>query len=271
MENWHHLESPSEHARLRAVHETGLLDAAPMQALDQITRLASQIFNTPISLITLVDAQRQWFLSRVGMDVPETDRQSSFCSWTIEQQGVMVVNDATLDHRFAHNSLVLGDPHIVFYAGVPLTLPSGHAMGSLCIIDTKTRLFTLKEQEQLVTLASLAMVQIELHQSAGRVHEVTRLPNRAQMVQDMLGKQSGNADGGLLLIDVMGQQRLQAAVQAVGIGPLEDILREIARKLRVIVGDGWPLYHVAETRFCIPMRGEDHSDREEFARQVLAQ
>lgn len=257
---------------LRAIN---LLDTAPLDTLDQITRLASEIFNMPISLITLVDAHRQWFKSSVGMgDVQETSRDDAFCAWTIEQRNVMVVEDATRDPRFADNALVQGTPHIVFYAGAPLLLASGHALGSLCVIDTKARSFNRQQQGQLATLASLAMAQIELHQRAGRVHEVTRLPNRAQLMHDLqdLRAQSaqGTAGGGMVLIDLLGHLRLQAAVRAVGIGRLEQILREIAAKLRAIVGADWPIYHVSETRFCVPLRGADTAQQERFAQQLLA-
>ena len=269
-----------EAERVKVLHATGLLETGPSAALDQITRLASQIFGTPISLITLVDAHRQWLKSRVGMeDIQETRREDAFCTWTIAQDGVLVVEDATCDPRFADNAMVVGSPHIVFYAGAPLVLSTGHALGSLCIIDTKPRSFSEQEREQLAILASLAMGQLELHHSAGRVHEVTRLPNRAQLMQDMQEQAiDGNAQThgdrkahGLMLIDLLGQLRLQAAVRAVGIGPLELILREIAAKLRAIVGKGWPIYHVAETRFCIPLRDKDHAGQEQFSRLVMAQ
>lgn len=269
-----------EAERVKVLHATGLLETGPSAALDQITRLASQIFGTPISLITLLDAHRQWLKSRVGLEgVQETRREDAFCTWTIAQDGVLVVEDATTDPRFADNAMVVGSPHIVFYAGAPLVMSTGHALGSLCIIDTKPRKFSETEREQLAILASLAMGQIELHQSAGRVHEVTRLPNRAQLMQDMQeqaldGKPGSKGDhhaGGLMLIDLLGQLRLQAAVRAVGIGPLERILREIVAKLRSIVAKGWPIYHVSETRFCIPLQYADPALQEQFAQLVIAQ
>jgi EAL domain-containing protein (putative c-di-GMP-specific phosphodiesterase class I)/GGDEF domain-containing protein len=192
-------------------------------------------------------------------------------SHAIQRREVMVVEDALLDSRFADNPLVLADPKIRFYAGAPLVLPSGHALGSLCVIDYEPRSFGMREREQLRTLAALVMSQIELHRKAGFVNEVTRLPNRSQMAEDIEARriEEPGASRGMLLIDVMAHHRLQEAVRAVGIERLEAGLREIAANLRRIVGPEWPLYHVSETRFCVKMRGETREDREAFSVNVI--
>lgn len=262
-----------EQERLRLLRRTQLLGTAPTEAFDQITRLASQMFGVPISLMTLIDADRQWIKSRLGLDQAEadTERQLSFCTHAIEQREVMVVEDALADPRFAGNPQVLGDPRIRFYAGAPLVLDSGHALGTLCVIDHQPRSFSAQQREQLATLASLVMSQIELHQRAGRINEVTRLPNRAQMAANLEAARLAKPGErrGMLLIDVMQHQRLQAAVRAVGIAPLEGILRLIAERLQGVVGAGWPVYHVSETRFCIRMQGDTREEHEQFARRVV--
>ena len=133
------MESPpplqNEELRLRALREYQLLDTLPEQALDDLTALAAQICETPISLISLIDEERQWFKSRVGLTVPETSREISFCGHTIAGSGLMVIPDAAEDARFADNPLVKGDPKIRFYAGVPLISHDGCALGALCVID----------------------------------------------------------------------------------------------------------------------------------------
>ena len=257
--------------RVELLRRAMLLDTEPSEAFDQITRLAAQIFDAPIALVSLVDADRQWFKSRVGLDVPETCRESSFCSRAIERRETMVVEDAAKDPRFAANPLVTGHPGIRFYAGAPLVLPSGHALGSLCIIDREPRTFGPRERAQLETLAALVMAQIELHRRAGRINEVTRMPNRAQMAEDIEAKrlEEPGAIRGMLLIDVMAHHRLQEMVRAVGIEPLEAGLRVIAANLRGIVGPDWPIYHVAETRFCVKMRGDTLAERDAFSRMVV--
>lgn len=116
---------------------------------DRITRLASEYFDTPISLFTLVDQDRQWFKSRIGLDVGETPRNVSFCGHVITQDEVFVVEDASLDSRFSDNPLVAGEPKVVFYAGVPISSSSGHRIGTLCVIDHSPRSFSQREKERL--------------------------------------------------------------------------------------------------------------------------
>lgn len=261
-----------ESERLHLLDCTLLLDTPSGEEFDQITRLASQIFEVPISLVTLVDADRQWFKSRFGLSLAQTDRTSSFCSHAIERSEVMVVEDATLDPRFSDNPLVTGYPHIRFYAGVPLLLDSGHSLGSLCVIDHRPRTFSSTQREQLATLAKLTMAQIELHQRAGRVNSVTRLPNRAQLFEDLAGRpveQPGRTVS-LMLLEVMDHERMLTEARAVGSGPLDSLAIAVANKLKGIVGAGAAVYHVGEMRFCLATPGDSRADREAFAAATLA-
>ena len=159
-------------AALRALH---ILDTGVEQAYDDITRLAAQVCDVPIALITLVDEDRQWFKSRVGLNVCETSRKVSFCTHAIQQQGIFLVPDAAADPRFSGNPLVTGDPHIRFYAGVPLITPEGHALGSLCVIDRKPRLLTPEHQATLLALGRLVVTQIELRRHAALQREKDNL------------------------------------------------------------------------------------------------
>ncbi|MBN9411650.1 MAG: GAF domain-containing protein [Burkholderiales bacterium] len=117
-----------------------VMDSAQEQAYDDITRLAANVCDTPIALISLVDDQRQWFKSRVGLQARQTPREMAFCAHAIANPGKpMVVNDATQDERFAGNPLVTGEPNIRFYAGAPLVTSSGQALGTLCVLDSRPR------------------------------------------------------------------------------------------------------------------------------------
>jgi PAS domain S-box-containing protein len=151
-----------ERERLAALRNLGILDTEPDPALDVVTRLAADRFDAPIALVSLVDADRQWFKARCGLETQETERSVSFCTHTIEGEGIMVVPNAARDPRFADNPLVTGDPHIRFYAGAPLRTTDGHAIGTLCIIDRTAREgFSEREAEALRLMASQAMAILE--------------------------------------------------------------------------------------------------------------
>ena len=158
------LHDPKEAARLEALERTGLLDSGRDERFDRYTRLASALTGCPIALITLLDDQRQWFKSRVGLNVSETPRSDAFCDVTIRSQDLMIVEDAAADPRFAENTLVTGPPFIRFYAGVPLWLADGHCIGALCVIDTEPRHgAAIRGLTELGDLASTLMIEIEAH------------------------------------------------------------------------------------------------------------
>ena len=149
-----------EFRRLESLRNLKLLDTPSEERFDRVTRLARRVFGVPIALVSLVDADRQWFKSRQGLDATETPRDISFCGHAIVDERIMVVNDATGDERFCDNPLVCGDPNIRFYAGYPLNAPDGAKIGTLCVIDSKPRDMS---QEDLRLLRELGrMVEEEL-------------------------------------------------------------------------------------------------------------
>ena len=151
-----------EPERLAALHRLGVLDTSPEDELDVITRLAADRFDTQTALISLVDAERQWFKARHGLEATETCRRDSFCAHTICGEGVMVVPDAAADPRFVRNSLVTGAPNIRFYAGAPLVLADGHQIGTLCVIDPSPREgFSAREAEVLQLMARQVVTLLE--------------------------------------------------------------------------------------------------------------
>lgn len=141
----------------------GVLDTPPEAIFDHITRLAAMTFGVPTAVVSLVDADRQWFKSRVGLDATETGRDVAFCDYAIRQEGVMVVLDATADPRFCNNPLVAGALGIRFYAGAPLRHASGARLGTLCIIGYEPRTsFDEERQQQLATMAEAVMAAISM-------------------------------------------------------------------------------------------------------------
>ena len=148
--------------RVEALHALELLDTPPDPNFDEIVELASQICGTPISLVSLVDAERQWFKAAIGLEARETPIGVSFCAHAIEQTGVFTVPDALKDDRFRLNALVTGAPHIRFYAGMPLYADEGVAVGTLCVIDTVPRCLTQGQSRALATLTSQVQARFEL-------------------------------------------------------------------------------------------------------------
>jgi diguanylate cyclase (GGDEF)-like protein/PAS domain S-box-containing protein len=151
----------AEEERIKALHALRVLDTPQEDRFDRFTRIAAAAFDAPIVLVSLVDAKRQWFKSRTGLDACETPRSMSFCSHAVALDDLLVVPDTRLDERFADNPLVVGAPFIRFYAGQPVHSVDGQALGTLCIIDQQPRHFGDLEKRMLRDLAQ--MVQDELN------------------------------------------------------------------------------------------------------------
>ena len=153
----------SEIQRLHALRSYHVLDTPPEQAFDDLTQLAARFFDMPIALISLLDEERQWFKSKVGLESTQTPRNIAFCDVAIRSSGVMVVPDARLDARFANNPLVVDEPHVRFYAGAPLVTPEGDALGTLCVIDHQPRAFSNAQCDMLSALSKQVMAHLALH------------------------------------------------------------------------------------------------------------
>jgi len=179
-----------EQARLEALRHFKVLDTDPEEAFDDITRLASYICQTPSALISFVDADRQWFKSRVGFEPQETSRDISFCAHAILQPGPMVVRDTLDDERFKDNPLVLSAPYIRFYAGAPLVSTEGFKLGTLCVLDNVPRILFPDQAAALQLLSKQVMALLDmrrtvaylesaLNEKRARVEELEGLLKRA--------------------------------------------------------------------------------------------
>ena len=156
----------TEAGRLKLLHALEVLDTAAEPVFDRLTRLLSTTLGMPIALISLIDSDRQWFKSRVGLDVRQTPRDISFCTIAIEQEHTMVVQDALNDPRFSSNPLVTSTPHIRFYAGAPIRSIEGYALGTLCAIDSKARVFTDEARQILEDFAGLVSREFQMREAA---------------------------------------------------------------------------------------------------------
>jgi PAS domain S-box-containing protein len=151
-----------ETRRLEALINYGLLDTPPEPAFDELTELAAEVCEAPISMISLVDQNRQWFKAKTGVAHDQTPREHSFCAHALYDPGLFIIPDATADERFAANPTVTGDPHIRFYAGAPLLTAEGHALGTLCVIDRINRQLSEVQKRTLRVLSRQVMAQFEL-------------------------------------------------------------------------------------------------------------
>jgi GAF domain-containing protein len=176
---------PNEKQRLKVLWEYHVLDTVPEEVFDDLTELAARICEAPIALLTLVDEDRQWFKSKIGVTVNETSRDISFCGHAICQSDLFIVPDATKDSRFARNPLVISDPKIRFYAGAPLVTPDGYALGSLCVIDKVPRDLRPEQKQALRILARHVVTQLELRR---RSHELATAQQQRARIQSDLDK-----------------------------------------------------------------------------------
>lgn len=222
----------SEADRLDSLRALGLLDTLPEDRFDRITRLATRIFDVPIALVTLVDADRQWFKSKIGLDVDQTPREHSFCGHAILEPDVLHIPDTATDERFHDNPLVTGHPNIRFYAGCPIAAPDGALVGTVCVIDDRPREVDHRDIEALEDLA--AIVEQELAMQCLAVDDdLTQLKNRRGF--DLFGAQvlascrRGHSPALVPFADVDG---LKLANDSHGHQVGDRLLQEIARTLQ---------------------------------------
>ncbi|MFC0696733.1 sensor domain-containing diguanylate cyclase [Paraburkholderia humisilvae] len=167
----------NEPARLATLHSLHILDTPAEERFDRLTRLAKRLFGVPIAAVSLVDSDRQWFKSSVGLSVPEMPRKISFCAHAILGDGIMLIDDARNDPRFHDNPLVTGDPNIRFYAGYPLEANDGSRLGTFCVVDMKPRVLNQEELDLLRDLGEMAEQELVSFQLA-MTDELTGLSNR---------------------------------------------------------------------------------------------
>jgi GAF domain-containing protein len=164
----------NEQERIEALERYDILDTPPEEAFDRITRMATKIFDVPVSLVSLIDEERQWWKSCIGVDQRQTDRRLAFCNYPVTTKKTFVIENALEDERFKDNRLVTGDMHIRAYAGVPLITEDNHVLGSLCVIDTEPREFSTTEIEILEGLGEETYSQLELRRTKKQFQKQTQ-------------------------------------------------------------------------------------------------
>ena len=236
---------PSNEAeRLAALRSYDVLDTTYEVAFDNIVELAATLTGSPISIVSLVDAERQWFKSRVGVEASETPRDQAFCAHAILKPGeAFVVADALLDPRFAENPMVTGGDEIRFYAGMALVNPEGMALGALCVMDRKPREISPEHLRMLRQLADTVMTTLELRRAMAKVHQLalidslTGLPNRPALLNAIgkaISRQRRHGGGfGLLYLDLDGFKLLNDRLgHAAGDAALREVAITLAESAR---------------------------------------
>lgn len=174
-----------EAARVAALNRYAILDSEPEESFDDLVTLAAHICQTPMAMLSLVDDRRQWFKSKVGVQVRETPRDISICAHAIQQTELFIVADTQEDPRFRDNPLVVGEPHIRFYAGAPLTNEDGFALGTLCVVDREPRKLDDDQKEALTALSRLALRQMELRKNLQLLKEALNDRTREEHAREL--------------------------------------------------------------------------------------
>ena len=249
----------SESERLQALHQLGILNTNTSAYFDSITKLVMEMYGTAGSYISLLDSDRQWLKSAVGFCPPNTERDQTFCNYTIQQASVLVIEDTLLDARFANNPMVTGPQAVRFYAGAPLITPDGFAIGALCVIDTQPRAMTDAERAQLASLAGMVMAHITLGRAVGHVDAVSGMPNKYQLFEDLTAQASSGRGERRVLVDIDMPDAAKAfeIIRVLGAPVYDELVREAgARLLRLFEGRA-QVYHLTDARFAVLSRDED--------------
>ena len=241
--------SLKEASRLEALRQLELLDTAPSEAFDRITRMAAQLFQLPIAAVSLTDKDRQWFKSKVGVGHEAIPRIKAPCAAVADSGRMLEVPDLLASECFRDSPLA--DSGIRFYLGAPLMTKTGHCLGAMCVLGTEPRGVTDADRSTLADLAAMVMAQIELQHALGRIDPVSGLPNRNQFVSDVRDLGLVSAEGApqlAALVSLATPEELSDAMRVMGGTWLDDIVRDAVPALRRLAGGG-KVYHVAPTQF----------------------
>jgi len=249
----------SEAERVAALHRLGILSQNASEYYDTVTHLARDMFGVSGAYISLIDSDRQWLKSAVGFYSPSSAREQSFCTYTIQQAMVMVVEDTLLDERLAGNVMVTGPAGIRFYAGAPLLTTQGYAIGALCLVDTKPGSLDVAGQAKLAGLAQLLMSHISLGRAIGHVDAISGMPNKFQMGEDLaaLGKQHTGQPRVRVMSDMPDPTTAFEIASVLGMGVFDDMVRGVASRFKLLFDDRARVYHMTNTRFAVLSNGAD--------------
>jgi len=239
----------SETVRLAALQELRLLDTPASESFDRITRMASQIFGLSSAAISLTDHDRQWFKSRVGIDVASMPREGAPCSEVTDTRNVLIVPDIAQDP--AYRDTPVAEAGARFYAGAPLLTHDGLAIGALCVTGSEPRQFSDAETAMLRDMAALVMAQIELQHAYGRIDPVSGFPNRTQFIEDLNDLVLMEPRGSqrlVVFVDLASPNELSHAARVIGASFLDELVREASQILRSALGPARTAYMIGTSQ-----------------------
>ncbi|MCQ4331491.1 sensor domain-containing phosphodiesterase [Stutzerimonas stutzeri] len=246
-----------EQERLFALKQLNLLDTAPSESFDRITRMASQLFSLPIAAVSLTDSDRQWFKSRVGVAHTEIPRFKACCGEVADSSGMLVITDLLASPYYCDS--ILAQSGIRFYAGAPLVTRDGYTLGAMCVLGTEPRGITEQEQSVLRDMASMVMAQIEMQHAYGRVDPLTGLANRSQFLEDLedLGRDRPGTHLFAFYTDLVDVAQMISIQRVMGPAFLDKLVRSAASHLQRSLPAGVRLYSVSPCQFVHVIEASD--------------
>lgn len=240
----------NEPERLLALRKLNLLDTAPTEAFDRITRMAARVFGLPIAAVSLTDSDRQWFKSRVGVAHTSIPRIKAPCATVAGSGDMLVINDLHEDAFFRDSHLAHSG--VRFYAGAPLITSDGFNLGAMCVLGLEPRTISSTEHDALTDLAAMVMAQIELQHNLGRVDPLSGMPNRKQFIEDYADMQMDRPHGeqrAAVLVNMANQEQLNNAARVMGASYFDDLMNEAIVSYRAVMGNEHKVYQLAATQF----------------------
>ena len=248
-----------EPQRLRAVRTYEVLDTEPELEFDALTRVAAHAFATPIALVAIMDSDRLWFKSKLGLDVPQLDRKIAFCAHAIMRPNdALVIEDLRADHRFVDNPLVAGEPHIRFYAGAPIVDSGHHALGTIAVVDAQPRTFSAAQRSALMDLSTLVMTALQARRRAldlerlAMTDHLTGIASRAKceiaIERELRQSSRPLQQFAVLLMDLNGFKHVN---DTFGHAAGDAVLCEVAKRLSTLVRHGDTLARLGGDEFAL--------------------
>jgi diguanylate cyclase (GGDEF)-like protein len=267
----------NEPLRLQAVRSYEILDTDPELEFDALTRIASHMFGTPIAVVAMMDADRLWFKSKLGLDIPQLDRKIAFCAHAIVRpREAMVIPDLLSDRRFAENPLVANAPHLRFYAGAPIVDPTGLALGTIAVIDTQPRSFADAQRDALMDLSTLVVTALQARRRAidlqrlAMTDYLTGVGNRVQFEKALAAEVNHSKRAGtpfsVLCMDLDG---FKSVNDTLGHPAGDEVLCEVCRRLSALVRQGDVLARLGGDEFAIVMRSADRASATALGERIV--